>query len=366
MGFKKGLSLSEAPPIYNICHIEADSLLHKMANIVEEKYIEVSFKSSGKTKEFKNVTTFYGRGAKKDGGWLAKFNKAREVKGKSTYTVDDFNIISKSRVLPLKVVDENTEETVGFSSDKEAIDFAVKQFNFKLSNIRKKMLSKDYKLYIGGVGNFRKKIATITPYKGSRPERPILFKAIEEKIKSIYKDRIVVCDGQESEDVISIAMMNNYDKYLSTGVWEDCFSYIDKDLEMIVSPRINYDKLSEGFFIPTFQESQECFLRQLLTGDSTDDIVGLPSLSKSFREERGISNTRNNSVGASTAKHLIDGVDTLKDKFEEVCRAYEDHYGDDWEEYLSENAILLWMRTKENQIWDINFYKEVITEYGGA
>jgi hypothetical protein len=78
----------------------------------------------------------------------------------------------------------------------------------------------------------------------------------------------------------------------------------------------------------------KCFYCQLLTGDSTDNIPGLYG------------------VGTSSAhlKH-VNSFDTEHDMYRYVLGQYELRFGSYAEQFLVENARLLWMRKEEGELW---------------
>src|SRR5690606_11640773 len=81
-----------------IAIVDADPIVYKSACIGEERYIDVKHIPSGRVQEFKNKTEFYGRGKKKDGGWLGDLNTERESQGLSSFSIEDFEITEKQRI----------------------------------------------------------------------------------------------------------------------------------------------------------------------------------------------------------------------------------------------------------------------------
>ena len=77
------------------------------------------------------------------------------------------------------------------------------------------------------------------------------------------------------------------------------------------------------------------FYKQLLTGDSTDNILGL------FR------------TGPKAASVLrIDSMDNELDMYVSVFKEYQDRFGAYAEKFLIENARLLWMLQERGQLWE--------------
>ena len=78
---------------------------------------------------------------------------------------------------------------------------------------------------------------------------------------------------------------------------------------------------------------------QMLTGDSTDNIPGLPR------------------IGAGKAAKALHGFETEQGQMEEVIHMYQVHSGkEDWEEYLREQARLVYIRREPDEMWDIPEY----------
>ena len=75
-------------------------------------------------------------------------------------------------------------------------------------------------------------------------------------------------------------------------------------------------------------------IRDRLTGDTVDNIPGLFGVGKS-----------------SSHVKRIDTYDTVYDMYSAVLLEYKKRFGSYAEQFLTENAILLWMREFEDEIW---------------
>jgi hypothetical protein len=100
-------------------------------------------------------------------------------------------------------------------------------------------------------------------------------------------------------------------------------------MKMIKGWHYNFVK-QEAFYVDGLA-ADRWFFTQLLTGDQTDNIQGVPK------------------IGPKTADKLLSAAST-PDKWMEICEAeYKRYYGDDkWQSVLSEMAQLLWILRKRN------------------
>ena len=112
-----------------ICVFDFDSPLYAAASILDKMYIEATHNDSGRIKEFKNVTEFWGRG-KKIGGWLAEQKKEWK---KEDFTIEQCT--RRNEVIPLKKA-------------KEILTTQIK-------TVSEKDFCKELKLVVGGGGNYR-------------------------------------------------------------------------------------------------------------------------------------------------------------------------------------------------------------------
>ena len=208
-----------------------------------------------------------------------------------------------------------------------------------------------YQGYLTGGTNFRNTVAKTAPYKGNRwdrerrqqerdagnwiewldateakfkdSRRPEHFKAC---VKYLIKEfKCVVSEGEEADDLMGIDHMAD----LEHGI-PSIICTIDKDLDMI--PGDHYRWPIHGteakLYTVSEEEAMMKFYCQLLTGDTTDNIIGIKG------------------IGGKTAyKHLKD----CESEFEMYTKAVE-LYDGDFDRVL-ENARLLWIRRKEGELW---------------
>lgn len=174
-----------------------------------------------------------------------------------------------------------------------------------------------WKLYLTGKDNFRLDVAKTAVYKGNRTApKPQHLAALRRHM--VKEWGAVVVDGQEADDAIAIEAAK-----LVGGC---IISSVDKDLDQIEGWHYNF--VNKRNYYITAEQGLYNFYKQILTGDSADNIIGL----------RGIGNI--------TADKMMKEAVTEQDMYKICVDAYE---GD--EERVLENARLLWLRRYEGQTW---------------
>jgi hypothetical protein len=183
-----------------------------------------------------------------------------------------------------------------------------------------------YSVYISGENNFRYDV--YPDYKGKRkPEdRPIHEQEIREYLIKHWDAEVV--DGEEVDDKVSYTQC--------TSLFSTCIVSIDKDLLNTAGLNYNYDKDLLTDVSP--RQADLNFARQLLTGDSTDNIPGL------------------HRVGAKTAEKIL--PEWRPDWLEVVSEKYEEEFGLAWRERIEMIGQLLWMRRKPEEMWTLEYNYE--------
>jgi hypothetical protein len=184
----------------------------------------------------------------------------------------------------------------------------------------------DLKVYLSSPKNFRHAIATTRPYKGNRKveHRPTYEEDIKEYIKTTYDT--YVGEDEEADDLMGIAQT----KY---GPEDSIIISLDKDLDQI--PGLKYNFMHDVHYNVTQQQADYNFCLQLMTGDTTDNIPGLPG------------------IGPGKGAKALHGLEhSYEEMMEEVERQYQIHSGkEDWAQYLLEQGQLLWIRRKPGEFW---------------
>ena len=118
-----------------------------------------------------------------------------------------------------------------------------------------------------GKGNYRDTVAVTNKYKGNREGTIKPFYYDEVRAYLINMHRAIVVDGMEADDALGLAQ---------TGDTVLCSK--DKDLDTIPGKHFNWDKLERGIYIVTEDEANAFFYKQVLMGDSTDNIISIHGL----------------------------------------------------------------------------------------
>lgn len=173
----------------------------------------------------------------------------------------------------------------------------------------------DMRIYISGANNFRYDVATTKPYKGNRDNmvRPVFLQHCKDFLVKEYN--AIIVNGYEADDAIASDMVQNCAIHCGQ----------DKDIYQVAGRHYNYVKKEWA----TISEDEGALLlyRQILCGDSSDNIPGLPR------------------VGPKKAENVIFSADSAWEDslsyYREVC---EDKLPDvDYKEYYAEQAALVTM-----------------------
>jgi hypothetical protein len=182
-------------------------------------------------------------------------------------------------------------------------------------------------MYLSGSTNYREGIATIKPYKGNRDpdHKPVHGPAIREYMHKCWN--VVVSEDEEADDVVGYS---HYKMWLRDEQ-SSIICSVDKDLDMIPGMHYNFVK-EDSYYVPE-DKADYYFYCQLLTGDSTDNIPGIPG------------------VGPKRAGAILEGAKSITTYYERVKGEYEKAYPEDPLGALVENARLLWIRRQPNEWW---------------
>ncbi len=147
----------------------------------------------------------------------------------------------------------------------EEWDDVVYSLEHSLQEILEWSHSSSYQLYLTGKSNFRYSVATIKPYKGHRIGTHVPYWLSSCKEYLIREHDAILSHGVEADDLMGLAQGKN------TII---CSS--DKDLLTI--PGKHYNLNSKEIVDVSEIEAAQYFYIQMLTGDTSDNILGLHNM----------------------------------------------------------------------------------------
>ena len=198
------------------------------------------------------------------------------------------------------------------------------------------------RVILSGPGNFRNDIATVREYKGNRKEshKPHWYQQIRNYLTEWWDAEVV--EGREADDECSIVQ--------HVAQHATIIATIDKDLDQV--PGWHYDYVRKTFYRTEPDEGHLLFYRQVLSGDSTDNIPGAYK------------------IGAARAASIVDecylehGMDHHRiweaivqaytgtlDKHGEACPYFEKANREGVESVCIEMARLVKMQEYIGQLW---------------
>jgi len=228
---------------------------------------------------------------------------------------------------------------VGFAAEEDPVEFAMHSLKVATLDVMDGCGASTGHFYLTGRDNYRMQYGTEEfPYKGNRKSsKPRHFDALREY--AVRKLDAIVCEGEEADDRLGI-MATQHGHGIAT---------LDKDLMGVPGWHYTWAGKKQGVFIVTEEEADRFFYKQLLTGDSTDNIPGL------FKR-----------VGVKATDKVLSPIDDMvstSDMFDYVREVYREGYDkvgicpddkdavvDDW---LLRQARCLWIRRSEGELWDV-------------
>lgn len=231
---------------------------------------------------------------------------------------------------------------ISIGYDPDPIENAIHSVKLMVNSIIDAAGNGPFRIFISGKNNFREKVATIKKYKGNRDEmrRPHHLKACQEYLIKSYGAEVT--EGEEADDALGIAQM---------GAEPDTtiICTIDKDLRMI--PGFHYRWPMAGrdceFAYVSKLDGMRTFYKQLMVGDSTDNIEGIPGVGKSNKGLKMIDLLEDEREMAEYVFEQYLNYELLNNCMVSFTQLKKDAY----KKYL-ENGRLIWIRQKEGEMWE--------------
>lgn len=199
-----------------------------------------------------------------------------------------------------------------------------------------------YRVLLSGPGNFRNDIATVAVYKGNRKEdhKPHWYQQIRNYLTDQWDAEVI--EGREADDECAIL------QYAHDG--DSVICTIDKDLDQV--PGNHYDYVRKTHYQVDEEEGECLFYRQVLSGDSTDNIPGCYKIGEVKAEklveaiylEHGLDRGR-------IWQAIIDTYDNSITQYGEACPYFDMANERGVEAVVIEMARLVKMQEYEGQLW---------------
>jgi len=192
-----------------------------------------------------------------------------------------------------------------------------KALDERINDIINDIEAQEAYVFIKGKDNFRYNVSV--DYKGNRKDT--IEPEVKDRIDKLYEYAREFCiesDNAEADDYCGVAAqlaMNEDKSYI--------LAHIDKDLDMI--PGWHYNFRKKEFYEITPEQGYINLMKQILTGDATDNIQGIKGM------------------GPKTADKVLAGV-ALEDMLSRVMDTYKAKCGDQWEHEFSKSANLIYIR----------------------
>jgi len=230
-----------------------------------------------------------------------------------------YNPYTEGLLYPVLVDADIVAYSASFSKGVHSEESAKEQVDKVIEYIKNGTSTIDigqYSYFLTGKGNFRYDI--VDDYKANRKNsnKPEYIGFVRDYIIDQYN--AVVTEGQEADDAIGImATELNYKCIIAS---------VDKDFLQI--PCWHYNTRRNEWYKPDEFEGLQHFYKQVLTGDTVDNIKGIYK------------------VGPKTAEKMLDGCTTEQELYEACVKAYNGSH-----EKVLENGRLLWLRRYKDELW---------------
>lgn len=160
----------------------------------------------------------------------------------------------------------DADSLIYYEMGKETLDLALEGIDSRMNQMMEVTGADSYAAFLTQGKCFRYNVAKNRPYKGNRKcgDKPIIFPAIKEYLKQEWNG--VVIPQLEADDLVSVYHNEN------TVICSP-----DKDvLYQNVGRHYNYGKAE--LITVTEAEAERFLWKQVLMGDSTDGIEGIPKV----------------------------------------------------------------------------------------
>ena len=200
------------------------------------------------------------------------------------------------------------------SAENEEEEIALARLDELVRTTLHEVECEEYKGWLTGSNNYRYSI--YPEYKANRKDKPRPTHLQACRTYLVEEWNAIVVEGKEADDALAI------DQHCSDTLMVG----LDKDLLQV--PGRHYNFVKKIFLDVTETEGLRSFYKQLLTGDSSDNVKGVDK------------------IGPVKAGKLLDPVNDEQQMFDIVRRLYNN------DERLLMNGKLLWLQRVEGDVWN--------------
>jgi len=212
-----------------------------------------------------------------------------------------------------KKLAEEVDGVIWSRKEIQPVEFAIHATNTVLESLVERFSPSSVDVYLSDSSTFRHRLATTKPYKGNRNQpKPVYYEDVGNYLLS---RGAITRPDIEADDCMSIEASKDPKNTIIVT--------IDKDLLQV--PGNHYNWVTTEYTKQSKKNADFSLATQLLTGDTTDNIPGLPG------------------IGPANAEKLLTGAKNSKDLFGRVFKAYEEKIGKDWEDYFCEQFGLIYL-----------------------
>jgi 5'-3' exonuclease len=247
---------------------------------------------------------------------------------------------------------------VGFTTEQESEEIAQFRMEELITRILDTVQATSYKVYLsaGRKDTFRAKLNP--SYKANRTQpKPLHYNFLKQYLIDVWNAEVAV--NEEADDLLG-KEQTKYNESFAAQVGnreypshdETIICSIDKDLKQI--PGHHYNFVRDEFDFVTQEQGLVFFYKQLLIGDTADNIPGVGGIGKA--------------KAGKLLDHFSDDIWSLLDEadiFEVVQNTYRTWLQNEWADQewsdfqekqmnniIHMNGIMLKIRTREEEIWN--------------
>lgn len=235
-------------------------------------------------------------------GDILLYRCAAAAQSKMHICYDEQSRVVLGQFSKAKEVKEFVEGKEGLEHDwyilAQPVSNAIHNFETALAAVVRDSGADEYTVYLSADMCFRDKISTTRKYKGNRDhsQRPVHYNRLKRYVIATHSP--VVEDLMEADDLLGIAQSTSHDTIICS---------LDKDLDQV--PGLHYDWVKNVIYEVAQEDAQKNFWIQVLAGDATDNIQGIPG------------------TGVKTAEKLLQNCGTDEEAWEIVKHQYDEAYG---------------------------------------